>query len=271
MALFRSIREAIVTSEPPTLEVSHGGETYRVQIRKMRGAQRFTLRVRNATADVVLTMPYRGSVSAAARFAQSHAAWIGVRLKRLPPAVPFEHGAVIPFRGRLHQIVHLSERRGTVWIEDNALSSPEAPSMLCVAGEAPHVARRIEDHLKAAARTDLQAAVATHCAKLGLRPRSITLRDPVSRWGSCSSSGALSFSWRLILAPTHVLDYLAAHEVAHLAHMNHSAKFWAVVHRLSADVDPAEAWLNAHGSQLHRYGKARAPLRGQDEDVLSDE
>lgn len=272
MALFRSIREAIVTSEPPTMEVSHGGETYRVQLRKMRGAQRFTLRVRNATADVVLTMPYRGSVAAAARFAQSHAAWIGARLKRLPPAVPFEHGSIIPIRGRPHQIVHRPERRGTVWIEESIGPSPDdLASMLCVAGEAPHVARRIEDHLKATARTDLQAAVATCCAALGLRPRSLTLRDPVSRWGSCSSSGALSFSWRLILAPTHVLDYLAAHEVAHLAHMNHSAKFWAVVHRLNADVDRAEAWLNAHGSELHRYGKARVPAGGQDEDVLNDE
>jgi predicted metal-dependent hydrolase len=142
-------------------------------------------------------------------------------------------------------------------------------SALCVAGETPHIARRIEDYLKAAARTDLQAAVAAHAARLAVRPRSLTLRDPVSRWGSCSSSGALSFSWRLILAPTHVLDYLAAHEVAHLTHMNHSAKFWAVVHRLSADVDRAEAWLNAHGSQLHRYGKTPSPTVC-DDDVLSD-
>jgi predicted metal-dependent hydrolase len=140
-----------------------------------------------------------------------------------------------------------------------------------VAGEAPHVARRVEDHLRAAARTDLHAAVAMHCAKLGLRPRSLTLRDPVSRWGSCSSSGALSFSWRLILAPTYVLDYLAAHEVAHLQHMNHSTKFWAVVHRLSTDVDLAEAWLNAHGSQLHRYGRVRGNPEVEHEDVLNDE
>jgi predicted metal-dependent hydrolase len=82
----------------------------------------------------------------------------------------------------------------------------------------------------------------------------ITIRDQRSRWGSCSASGGLNFSWRLIMAPPHVLDYLAAHEVAHLVHMNHSDEFWALTRSLSGDTDKAEAWLKAHGASLHRYG-----------------
>ncbi|HEY8579251.1 MAG TPA: SprT family zinc-dependent metalloprotease [Beijerinckiaceae bacterium] len=202
--------------------MTHAGDTYRIVLRRVRGARRFTLRVRNATADVVLTMPLRGSVNAARAFAESHAAWIGARLRRVPQAAPFEPGVIIPLRGMDHQIQHRPGARGNVWVEAHPTPDESAALALCVAGERPHVARRVSDHLKHLARQDLQAAVAAHCAKLDLRPKSITLRDPVSRWGSCSSAGALSFSWRLILAPAFVLDYLAAHEAAHLVHMNHS-------------------------------------------------
>ena len=112
----------------------------------------------------------------------------------------------------------------------------------------------MQDFLIREARRDLEAAVGRHAARLGVKVRRITLRDTSSRWGSCSASGALNFSWRLVLAPPFVLDYLAAHEVAHLIHMNHSDAFWAVVTRLSTDVDPAEAWLKTHGSGLLRFG-----------------
>jgi predicted metal-dependent hydrolase len=86
--------------------------------------------------------------------------------------------------------------------------------------------------------------------------RAVGLRDTTSRWGSCSSQGSLNFSWRLILAPAYVLDYLAAHEVAHLVHMNHSARFWKLTRKLCAETDRAEAWLKAHGKDLHRYGSS---------------
>ena len=100
---------------------------------------------------------------------------------------------------------------------------------------------------------DLEAAVQRHAATIDVKPRRLSIRDTTSRWGSCSAAGAMSFSWRLILAPPLVLDYLAAHEVAHLVHLDHSAKFWALTRRLAPETDQAEAWLRAHGAQLHRF------------------
>ena len=206
-----------------------------------------------ATQDVVLTMPARGSLGEAKSFVGRHAAWIGAKLRRLPEMIPFEPGALVPLRGTLHRIAHCPAKRERVWIEDGATSCGSMP-LLCVSAGAPFVPRRVRDFLVKEARRDIEAAVASHAKKLGAALRKITLRDTTSRWGSCSSSGTLSFSWRLIMAPRFVLDYLAAHEAAHLLHMNHSAAFWAAVGRLTADTDRAEAWLKAHGSGLLRFG-----------------
>jgi predicted metal-dependent hydrolase len=114
--------------------------------------------------------------------------------------------------------------------------------------------RRVRDFLEREAKRDLQAAVARHTAALGIPARRITVRDTRSRWGSCSAKGYLNFSWRLILAPPFVLDYLAAHEVAHLKEMNHSPRFWREVHALCPRTEEAERWLKRHGTDLHRYG-----------------
>ncbi len=235
--------------EPAHLDVAHNGEVYRIAINRSSRSRRFTLRVRTASRDVLLTMPARASLTSAREFAERHSAWIGVRLARLPRPVAFEPLAKAPLRGVDHTIVHRPAQRGVVWVE----AAAHGP-LICVAGERPHVARRVADFLKREAMKDIEAAVFRHARTIGVRPKRIAVRDTVSRWGSCSSSGRLSFSWRLILAPPYVLDYLAAHEVAHMVHMNHSPKFWAVVGRASPDVKRAEAWLKAHGASLHRYG-----------------
>ena len=239
-------------------DVVHAGETYRIQIKRVATARRFTLRVRAATRDVVLTLPPRGSLGRAKIFVERHAAWIGTRLARLPVPTPFGPGAVIPLRGALHEIAHRPGARGTVWIEAADAGIASLPR-LCVSGEAPFVARRVQDYLMREAKRDLLAAVGRHTATLGVTAARLTLRDTTTRWGSCSSTGALNFSWRLIMAPPFVLDYLAAHEVAHLVHMNHSAAFWAVTERLIPDMDRAEAWLKVHGVQLMRFGAALEP------------
>ena len=238
-------------------DVSHDGAIHRVQIKRVAAARRFTLRVRAASRDAVLTMPVRGSLVRARLFVDRHAGWIGVRLARLPVATPFGPGVSVPVRGVPHEIVHRPGARGTVWTE--AGNDGEGPK-LCVSGEVPFVARRVQDWLMRQARADLAAAVARHAAALGAAPKRLTLRDTTSRWGSCSSAGALNFSWRLVMAPPHVLDYLAAHEVAHLRHMNHSAAFWAVVEGLYPEVKAAEAWLKKHGTGLMHYG---APREGE--------
>jgi len=237
------------TSEPPDVAVDFDGETYLVRLRRHGQARRYTLRIHAASREVVLTMPPRGSVKQAREFAQKHGAWIATRLHRLPTAAPFAPGALVPLRGIDHRIEHRRGARGTVWLEAQG-----DERLLCVAGETPHLPRRVHDYLKREARRDLEAASRRAAQALGVSIKRVSVRDQSSRWGSCSSSGVLSYSWRLILAPSFVLDYLAAHEVAHLVEMNHSRRFWRLVERICPDMGRAKAWLDAHGADLHRYG-----------------
>ncbi len=252
--------EGASESNSSQLVLRHAGETIVVALRRSPAARRYTLRVRFAARDAVLTMPQRGSLRDARAFAERHAAWIATRLRRLPEAIPFAPGAVAPLRGVDHLLTHRPQARGVVWSEplatcESLAEQEDAPQFaLCVTGSVEHMPRRVSDFLKREARRDLEAAVARHTRTLGVPAKSVGLRDPVSRWGSCSATGSLNFSWRLIMAPPFVLDYLAAHEVAHLVHLDHSPRFWALVHSLSKDVDHAEAWLTRQGAQLHKYG-----------------
>jgi predicted metal-dependent hydrolase len=238
------------TSEPQTIEVVFEGTVHAVRLQRHRQARRYTLRVQAATRQIVLTIPPRGSVKEARAFAQKHGGWIVARLGQLPEGVPFADGVVMPLRGEPHRIAHRRGARGTVWTEVDG----NGERLLCVAGYAPHIPRRIGDFLRREARRDLEAASLHYARELGLAVRRVTVRDQSSRWGSCSTTGMLSFSWRLVLAPRYVLDYLAAHEVAHLVEMNHSAKFWRVVRRICPEHDRAKSWLDVHGAELHRYG-----------------
>ena len=238
------------TSEPSVITVDFDGEVYLVQLRRNRLARRYTLRIHSATREVVLTLPPRGSLKQAREFAQRHGAWIAARLKRLPQPVPFADGTLLPLRGVEHRIAHRPHARGTVWTETH---SAEA-RVICVAGAAPHIPRRVRDYLKREAKRELEIASRQAALMLGVSVKRVSVRDQTSRWGSCSTTGVLSYSWRLILAPPFVLDYLAAHEAAHLVEMNHSRAFWRQVERVCPDFKKAKAWLDANGADLHRYG-----------------
>ena len=237
-------------AEPSAITIAFEREVYLVRVRRHAKARRYTLRIQSAAREVVLTMPSRGSLKQASEFAQKHAAWIAARLERLPKAAPFTHGTVVPLRGVDHRIAHRRERRGTVWVENGAGDE----RLLCVAGAEPHIPRRVRDFLKREAKRDLEAASRQAAQALGVTIKRVSIRDQSSRWGSCSTTGVLSYSWRLILAPPFVLDYLAAHEVAHLIEMNHSREFWRLVERICPPMTGARAWLDAHGTELHRYG-----------------
>ncbi len=243
-------------SEPSAINIIFDREVYLVRVRRHRQARRYTLRIHSATREVLLTMPPRGSLKQAREFAQKHGGWIAARLDRLPKPAPFAHGTTLPLRGVDHRIEHRPGARGMVWIEEAA-----EDCMLCVAGEEPHVARRIRDFLKREAKRDLEAASRTAAEKLGVAIKRVSIRDQSSRWGSCSTTGVLSYSWRLILAPPFVLDYLAAHEVAHLIEMNHSRRFWRLVERICPHVTLAKTWLDVHGTNLHCYGQHGARSR----------
>lgn len=237
-------------SEPRVIELVFDQKVYPVRLRRHRKARRYTLRIHARNREVVLTMPLRGAFREAKMFAQRHAAWIAARIERLPLAAPLGDGTVIPLRGFPHRIVHRAGARGTVWTESGA----NGEQLLCVAGQAPHVGRRVRDFLKREAKRDLEAASRRAAEKFDVTIKRVSMRDQSSRWGSCSSTGVLSYSWRLILAPPFVLDYLAVHEVAHLKEMNHSPRFWRLVNEVFPNAARAKAWLDAHGGDLHRYG-----------------
>jgi predicted metal-dependent hydrolase len=237
-------------AEPSTLLVKHGSQVFAIRLRRHRRARRYTLRIHPTDREAILTMPPRGLIAEAREFAQIHGGWIAARLGRLPKAAPFQPGTVVPLRGTPHRIVHRAGVRGTVWTE----TRESGDKVLCVAGGYAHIDRRIHDFLKREARRDLHKAALDHAEMLGVRVKRLSIRDQSSRWGSCTSAGSLSFSWRLILAPPFVLDYLAAHEVAHLVEMNHSPRFWRVVAKICPSVERAKKWLDTYGNDLHRYG-----------------
>src|SRR3974377_1318126 len=141
-------------SEPSVVQVVFDRSIYLVRLRRHRQARRYTLRIDASLREVVLTMPPRGSLREAKEFAQNHGGWIAARLKRLPQAAPFAHGADVPLRGLPHRIVHRRGERGTVWMETSSGGDP----LLCVAGEAAHVNRRIHDFLRREAERELAVA-----------------------------------------------------------------------------------------------------------------
>ncbi|QRG08031.1 M48 family metallopeptidase [Xanthobacter dioxanivorans] len=254
MLFRRHDRKAPLTRGAEWIELMLDDGPLRVAVRRHPQARRLTLRVRAAARDVTLTAPPHVPLAFAHDFVQRHREWVRVRLVRLPEPVPFADGAIIPLRGEPHRIVHRPEARGTVWIAP--AQEDGEPATLNVAGDAPHLSRRVQDFLKREARHDLGPAVRRYAAALKVEVGRITLRDTASRWGSCSAQGDLSFSWRLILAPAFVLDYLAAHEVAHRLEMNHGPRYWRLVEQVCPARREAEAWLRRNGSDLHRYGGA---------------
>jgi len=232
------------------IEVHHLGFVYPVVVRRLAQARRYTLRVKAATREAVLTMPPRGSLATAKDFADRHGGWLAARFQKLPPTVALAPGALVPLRGIDHRIDHRPDAKGGAWTERGADGAP----VIAVAGDAEFVARRLRDFLKREARRDIDEAARRHAGRLNVTIKRIAIKDTASRWGSCAADGSLSFSWRMILAPPFVLDYLAAHEVAHRVEMNHSPRYWRVVASIFPDYERAEAWLKRHGSGLHRWG-----------------
>lgn len=238
-----------VTPLPDHLEVVLGGRAVNVRLRTNPRARRYTLRLARAGVEPVVTIPPSGSVAGARSFLEHHSEWLQRRLAARPSVRPIADGATLPIRGVIYRIEHRPGRRGTVWVE-RGRSDP----VLAVAGDAEHLSRRVTDWLKREARADLEKAVYQYAAMIGKRATAIRIRDQKGRWGSCSSRGSLSFSWRLVLAPPMVLDYLAAHEMAHLREMNHSPAFWRLLRRICPETDRAEAWLKREGASLHLFG-----------------
>lgn len=233
---------------PATAETSIDGRAVSVLVRVNARARHYRLSIPHS-GPPVLTVPRHGRWREAEAFLERQKAWLAARLKRVATPVAFSDGALIPLRGLDHRIVPTGRVRGRV---EAAIESEEP--VLLLPGDPEHRARRLIDWLKTEAQRDLDARVAVHAATLTVTVKSVAMRSQSTRWGSCSSSGRLNFNWRLVLAPPFVLDYVAAHEVAHLVEMNHSPAFWHTVERALPDMARGRAWLKAHGRQLMVYG-----------------
>jgi len=229
------------------------GQPVAVTLRLNPRARRLIVKVHPSTGEVTVVAPSKRAMDHAMNFARGESDWIAERLAQVPPAVPLGLGAKILFRGEEHVVRKGEGRRTPVWIDHE-----DGNRIIRVTGWSEHAGRRVLDFLKREARKVLEARSFEMAAYLDTAPKRLTIRDTASRWGSCSTAKSLSFSWRLILAPPFVLDYVVAHEVAHMKEMNHGPRFWRLVAELVNNPDRAQAWLRDHGSLLHRYAPRKA-------------
>ena len=229
--------------EPASLLI--GGEAFAVIFRRHAQARRMVIRLNSEGTAVVVTVPGHATRVQALDFTERSRGWIAEKLAAHGGSIAMQPGNRIPLRGTDHEIRHVPSRRGTVTADPMA-------ALIHVPGELPHVPRRLLDWLKISARAELVAASKKYADLMGVKYSRVTIRDQRSRWGSCSAAGELSYSWRLILTPPHVLDYVAAHEAAHLMHMNHGPRFWRLVLSHCPDAARAKKWLKEHGQSVHR-------------------
>ncbi len=216
-----------------------------VRWRRSKRARRVSLRIDLRGGQVVVTLPQRAARSTGMALLLSHSEWVRDRLRSLPEQVRLVDGAELPLHGELLRIRHHPTLRSGVQV---------VPGEIQVSGDAAFLPRRLLDFLRAEARRALVPQVAKKADMIGIIPGRVTLKDTSSRWGSCTSSGNLAFSWRLVMAPRFVQDYVVAHEVAHLRHMNHGRHFWSLVAELTPHTDTAMLWLRREGLQLLRVG-----------------
>lgn len=229
--------------QPETLALPSGPA--RVEWRRSARARRVSLRIDPTGGAVVVTLPMRATRKAGMALLMGHADWVRDRLAALPEAITFTEGAVIPIGGVPYRIRHAPDVRGAAFLLDQELHVTGAPEFL---------SRRVRDFLRQEARRRLGALVAAKSGLIGITPKRVTIKDTTSRWGSCAPDKSLALSWRLVMTPPFVQDYVVAHEVAHLRHMNHSPRFWAQVDALTPHTKAAIPWLRAEGARLLRIG-----------------
>lgn len=221
--------------------------------RRSARARRVSLRIDPRDGGIIVTLPARASRRAGLALLHSHIDWLTARLRALPGAVPFVDGAVIPIDDVPHRLRHVPGHGSGSGSRPGSGSRIEAGELV-ITGAAEFLERRTHDFLRAEARRRLVPLVAEKSRVAGVRAKRVTVKDTSSRWGSCAPDGSLAFSWRLVLAPAFVQDYVAAHEVGHLRHMNHGKNFWLAVNEMTPHMAEAVPWLRAHAARLMRIG-----------------
>jgi predicted metal-dependent hydrolase len=221
------------------------GRNIPVRIRKNTRARRMILRIDNNINGAVVTLPSWTSEREALLMVQEKSDWVLAKLDNMPTKISFESGVQIPFLGEYHIVYHDPNQKEVVKKGENEIR---------LGGREEHLSRRLGDWLRKEAKIIIQPKAIEMAKKLNGKIGRISIRDTKSRWGSCAASGNLSFCWRLILTPEWVLNYVIAHEVSHLRHMNHGPEFWQTVADFNVRVDAARVWLSKNAEQLHRYG-----------------
>jgi predicted metal-dependent hydrolase len=226
----------------PAIELS--GQVVPYEVRRSTRARRARIVV-HQWDGVEVVLPSRAPAATAERLVRSHSAWLLARLAERPaPPAALRDGAEIPWRGG-HLLLRVRSGRGRARLSEHELSVAVADPC-----DPDAVRAAIGRVARAEARRLLTDEVAAAAAALGVRPTALSIRDPRTRWGSCTSSGRLSFSWRLVLAPHEVLRYVAVHEVCHLLEPNHQPPFWALVDRMLPGWRDQRLWLRRHGPGL---------------------
>ncbi|MBO6717093.1 MAG: M48 family metallopeptidase [Rhizobiaceae bacterium] len=243
------LRKTKSPAQPLVRDHEVAGRSLPLRIVENDRATRLTLRIAAGGTGLRITVPPGVSQSEVDRFLERHRGWLEQRLAKVPEQPTVRPGIKVPVRGVPHLIVHEPGKRGMA-----ETARTEDGPVLIVHGDIRHLPRRVADFLKREARREIEVLVAKHTATIGRRAKSVRFKDTTSRWGSCTSDGALSFSWRIAMAPGTVIDYLVAHEVAHLIEMNHGPKFWKLCKELCLRTDEAKAWLKRNGSALQAIG-----------------
>ena len=245
--LFGSLSLRPVKKTAPVEERLHivAGRSLPLRIVENHRARRLTLRIDSGGRGLRITVPPGVARREVDRFLNRHQDWLEQRIAKVPARPRVRPGVKLPVRGVPHRIVHEAETRGTV----NALRGADEPTLI-VHGDRRHLSRRLAEFLQREAKRDIERLVAKHTAAVGKKAKAIRYRDTVSRWGSCTSDGTLSFSWRIMMAPPAVINYLVAHEVAHLKEMNHGPKFWKLCEQLCPDTELCRSWLKRNGGAL---------------------
>lgn len=215
-------------------------------------ARRLSIRIDTRAGEAVLISPSHRGLGDVIAFARTRRAWMREKLAQQEEGLPFVPDALVPLRG---QTVRLRATGGVG--AARLYDSDPGGWLIRSGGEGEAFGRRIEALMRRLAREDLTARTLHHLNTLGLPPVTLSIGDAGSRWGSCSPHNrSIRYSWRVIMAPPEILDYLAAHEVAHLVHADHSPAYWAVVQKLYGDHRPARRWLRTHGARLHAMGRS---------------
>ena len=232
---------SLVSDLPEVHYLPHGAT--QIMWRRSSTARQVSLRIDPRLGGVVITLPMRAAKSSGLALLRDNALWVAERLRALPTVVDLADGASVMVGGMPHRVCHVPGARGGAWLRDGVIE---------VAGEPEFLARRVSDLLRAEAKRQFSAMIWQKAAKIARKPSRVAVKDTRSRWGSCTADGVVMVNWRLIMAPEFVQDYVVAHEVAHLRHLDHSARFWSLVAELTPHCDRAQAWLKQHGAGLLR-------------------